>query len=114
MGQVEQLLGELAPARSPASKTPESEAWREFQLFEFNTAPAPVEQSWRARSVREINRIAVHNQWGDEVAAWLDRWEAYSLADLADEPLGQLLERMRHLQDCLHNGGFSPDAPHAS
>lgn len=65
-------------------------------------APPPLNQSPRARAMREINRIAAWRRWGDEVARWLDRAGVEALADLDDEQLEGLRDHMRRLEDCGH------------
>jgi len=112
------VLAEIAATSRPApapKPTPESEALRAFQVYEFNSVPVGpvVEQTPRARAIREINRIATWYGWPGEITRALDAAAATSLAGLADEELEQLVERMRHLEECVQNGGDAPDAPPA-
>lgn len=110
--QVEDVLAEIAPRREQPD-TAEILAQRAFQLHEFNTALAPIEQSPRARAIREITRIATWYGWGGEVARALDAEHAVALSALSPASLEQLLSRMRQLEECVQNGGDAPDAPPA-
>lgn len=108
-GAVREILRDARPA-----ETPESKARREFALYDFNAAPAPVlEQTPRARAEREIGRIATWYGWAPEIARALDRAGAVSLAGLEEHQVEQLLDRMRQLEDCAQSGLDGPDTPPA-
>jgi hypothetical protein len=108
-GAVREILRDAKPA-----DTAESKARRDFALYDFNAAPAPLlEQTPRARAEREIGRIASWYGWGAEVARALDRAGAASLAGLGDQEIEQLLDRMRQLENCAQEGLDSPDMPPA-
>lgn len=99
--QVEQVLAEVA-TRPRARATGSSEAWQRYQIEQQIQAPDALEQSHRARSVREINRIAASYGWGTEVARALDRAGASYLSDLHDQEVTDLADHMRNLLDCAN------------
>jgi len=109
---VEDVLAEIGVREQPA-EAPEMQATQAFQLYSFNVAHPVLDQSPRARAIREISRIAGQYGWGDEVARVLAAAGAATLPDLDDYPLTWLLERLRQLQECRHFGGYSPDEPPA-
>lgn len=106
------VLATAEPRRTPRP-TPEKQALQAFQLYEFNTEQLVVEQSSRARAVREIERIATWYGWTGEVARALDAAHATCLAMLPEAQLANLADRMLQLENCVQNGGDAPDAPHA-
>lgn len=110
--QVENVLAEIAPRAKPAT-TPEFQALQAFQLYDFNAGHPAIEQTPRARAMREITRIATWYGWTGEIARVLDATGALSLAGLEEESLEELLTRMRLLEECVQNGGDAPDAPPA-
>ena len=113
VARLRSLLSEATEVRKP-ELTPEAQALRAFQLHEFNAAPPLVlDQSPRARSTREIMRIANGYGWTSEVERALDAAGATMLSSLSDLDLEDLLARMRRLEDCVHMAGDSPDAPPA-
>lgn len=114
LAQLRRLIGD-AVGESDEEPAPsmEMQQQRAFQLYEFNVTHPVLDQSPRSRAIREISRIAGQYGWGDEIARVLDAAGASSLPDLDDYPLSWLLERMRQLQECRHNGGYSPDEPPA-
>ena len=112
--QVEQVLAEVAPKVRKTRLTPEAEALRAFQYHETFAPALVVDQTPRARAIREVMRIATWYGWMGEVARSLDRELAASLASLSDEGLDQLVVRMRLLEECAQNGGQAPDAPAAT
>lgn len=79
---------------------------RAYDYWAYNASalgpPPRLDQSPRARAIREINRIAAWRRWGDEVARWLDRSGAESLADLELSDIEALRDHMRRLEDCGH------------
>lgn len=113
VARVRRLLEEAVPAAAPRP-TAESEALKAFSLFEINTAlPHFAEQTPRARSQREIARIANWYGWLAEVDRALDAANVMSIGGLDDAQLEALHARMSLLEDCVQNGGDAPDAPHA-
>lgn len=110
--QVEDVLAEITPRREQPD-TAEILASRAFQLHEFNTATPVVEQSPRARAIREVTRIAAWYGWGDEVVRALDGECVVTLSALSPVGLEQLVARMRQLEECVQNGGDAPDVPPA-
>jgi hypothetical protein len=75
--------------------------------------PADLHQSPRARSEREILRIAAWYNWGPEITRFLDAYSVISLCGLPIEGLNRLLDRMKQLEDCVQMGFDAPDAPPA-
>lgn len=81
-----------------------AEAW---QWYEINQPAAPlcdVDQSPRARNIREINRIAMRHGWGVEVARAVDHAGVSGLLAMNDEQVDELAVHMRHLVDCAESG----------
>ncbi|WP_295936940.1 hypothetical protein [uncultured Xanthomonas sp.] len=111
VGQVEQLLAEIAPRRGDGQ--PKALQDKAFAWYDLNVQLAPLEQSPRARAIREITRLATYHGWGQEVARFLDRNYAPSLPALADDALQALRDHMLRLEDCLHSGAGAPEAPPA-
>lgn len=113
--KVREVLSRAQPLPQLAVAQPEAQAQRAFQLYEFNAGPVlVVEQTPRARAIREIGRItAWHRGLEHEVPRALDAAGVADLASLDDTALDQLLDRMRLLEDNIYNGGDSPDAPAA-
>ena len=116
VSRLRQIMREAIPAQSSPSGLPKSEAAANdaFAYFEAN-APQPivVDQTPEARAIREIMRIANWYGWPGEVTRALDAAGAVSLHSLESSQLQKLLARMRTLEECVQNGGESPDAPPA-
>lgn len=116
-GRLTQLRQLVRDAVSPAREVVESsetKAHRDFRLHEFNAGQAfVVEQTTRARAIREITRIATWYGWPGEMARALDAAGAESLQGLGELELDALVSRMRLLEECVQNGGDAPDAPPA-
>lgn len=73
-----------------------------------------LEQTPRARLIRQITRIA--NRWGwwsAVVEPFLDDSQAPSLADLTQEALETLLERLNRYVDAAHTACDFADCPPA-
>ena len=87
-----------------AKATGSSEAWQRYEIEQQLQAPAPLEQTPRARAIREINRIALRRGWGSEVAKVLDEAGVSYLSELQDHEIEDLAARMRHLVDCAASG----------
>lgn len=109
VGQVRAVIADIREARE-AAPTAETEAWRAFDWNSQLLAPAPLEQTPRARRIREINRIAMKYTWGSEIERALDEAGAASLAALSDDQVEQLVERMRMLVDRAMTGCDAADA----
>lgn len=108
VGKIRNLLSNIS-ARPPAS--PESEAWRTFQVFQSHQAP-PLEQTARARMIRAVNRIAAQFSWGPQaITIFLDTRGAGYIADLSEPQLEDLHERMLAYEDASMNGYGPPDSP---
>lgn len=113
VGQVEQLLAEIAPDMGAQPETKQHKASQDFTWYDLNVQAAPLEQTPRARAIREITRLASYHGWGQEVSRFLDRCEVAALPALPDDDLQALRDHMRRLEDCLHSGAGAPDAPPA-
>lgn len=100
-GRVREILQEARPAAAEqlVGEAPETQLQRAFQLYQFNVGLAPIEQTPRARAEREIHRIALTYNWPGEVARFLDRHGAASLAGLDEDTIDELLAHMRKLLD---------------
>lgn len=111
--RLRQLLSEAVP-RTPEPSPQEAAALKAFAIYEVN-APTPfvLEQTPKARAMREIMRIAGWYQWQGEIERALDTVGATTLGDLQEHELEDLLTRMRLLEDCVQNGTDAPDAPPA-
>jgi len=113
VARLRSLLSEATDVRKP-EPTPEAQALKAFQFYDFNSAPPVVlDQSPRARSMREIMRIARWYGWGGEIDRALDAAGAEMLSSLSDSELERLQARMRNLEDCVHTAGDCPDVPPA-
>lgn len=110
--RVAKLRALLREASESPAPSPEQEARRAYQRYASNEErvffvdPAP-----RAKSIREILRIATTYHWPHEVERALDAAGAMCLTSLNDDDLDALLRRLRQLEDCARNGWDSPDAP---
>lgn len=110
MRELEDALRERAAGRAESGAAPgvqgDANPLRAYDYWAYNAAclaaPPPLDQSPRARAMREINRIAARRRWGDEVARWMDRAAAGRFADLDDAQLEGLRDHMRRLEDCGH------------
>ncbi|MCR6661869.1 MAG: hypothetical protein NVV60_01645 [Luteimonas sp.] len=100
--QVKAVLEEARP-RQPVKGISDSEAWRRFEAEHRLQAPEPLEQSARARRIREINRIALRYGWPQPIAEALDAAGVGALGDLADDQLDDLAGRMHRLVDSALN-----------
>ena len=111
--RIRELLQEATPAKKKDIQ-PESRAMQAFQRFQDHDAHGYIlDQSHRARTYREIVRLATGHGWQSEVDKALDAAQGMSLSSLSDEDLEALLQRLRRLEDCLHSGIGSPDSPPA-
>ena len=112
VARLRQLISEAIVA-VPTSAA-ESTGAAAFQRYEsYMDPPLVVDQSPRARAMRDVNRIARWYGWHGEITRALDAAEASSMLELSAEQLLALQARMRHLEECVQNGGYAPDAPHA-
>lgn len=112
LAQLRRLIEDAAetPASEPALSS-ETQQRRAFQHYEFNTGHPALEQSPRARAIREITRIATWYDWVGEIERALDVAGVTSLPQLNDANLGVLLRRMQQLEECVQTGVGAPDAP---
>lgn len=100
IGQVREVMGEIGATRqAPRPPGLETEAWRAYQWHEAHAAHPPLEQTPRARGIRQINRIALRYGWGQEVARHLDMAGAGALSDLQDYEVEELRAHMEQLVD---------------
>lgn len=91
--QVRAAVADVREARSSGPNL-ESEAWRAFESNAQMLAPAPIEQTERARQVRAINRIAMRYRWEGAIAHFLDTKGVGYVADLSDPQVDDLHGRM--------------------
>lgn len=113
VARLRQLMSE-AVSQQPESSNLELETIRQFRLYDFNAAPAVViDTSPRAKTVREIERIASWYGWGAEIVRHLDHCGATSLPELIDSDVDALLTRLQRLEECVREGLDCPDAPPA-
>jgi hypothetical protein len=109
--RVRSLLREATKKPSRPQSVDEAQQRKAFELYEFNSSPPVLlEQSHRARSEREISRIASWYGWQAEIARALDAGTATCLADLDDDSIDELLTRMRKLEQCVQDGLDPPDS----
>jgi hypothetical protein len=112
VSRLRQLLKEAVPAQPAALTAPESMR-RAFEYYDFNVGLPTVEQTPRARSLREIARIATWYNLGAEVTRALDREGVEVAGELSDAGIETLLERLKHLEDALQAGCDPADIPPA-
>lgn len=93
--------------------TPTERLLRAFDYYEFNTALPIVDQSERARALRDIARISTWYGWGNEITRALDREQVGAAGELSDAALRELLRRMKSLEDSAQCGCDPEDAPPA-
>ena len=114
VSRIRALLDEAVKRKDALARSPEAEARLAYQAYASNDErafyadPAP-----RARSVREILRIAAFYNWPRVVERALDDAGVRSLTSLSDGDLEALLAHMRQLEDCARNALDPPDAPPA-
>lgn len=112
--RLRQILREAVPVQTVPVSTPEAQAWRAFQRYDWNTPAPPIDRSPRARAIRDINRIATWHCWQQEVHRWLENTAADALGELDDAQLQALHEHMKQLENCANDGLGSPFAPAAT
>lgn len=114
VARLRQLMSE-AVSQQPDTGGIELQTIRQFRLYDFNTAPAVLlDTSPRAKTERQIERIAAWYQWGAaEIVRHLDQCGASSLPGLADDDAHALLDRLQRLEECVREGLDCPDAPPA-
>lgn len=114
---IEARIGDEAPPLRPdmrvvkplSAQERASEAWQWYQINMPPADAADIDQSVRARTIREINRIALRYQWGDAVARAVDRAGVRSLYSMTDDQLADTADTMRRLVDCAESGCDLPD-----
>ena len=112
VARIRRLLEESV--REKKQLDAQERAKRAFELYEFNVSLPAVDTSPRARALRTVARIVSWYAWaGPEVARQLDRCGVAAVDDLDDDQVGDLLDRMRQLEDCAQEGLDPPDAPAA-
>lgn len=96
-GHAPPLRTDLRVVRPLTAQERATEAWQWFQINAPAADATDVDQSPRARNIREINRIAMRYQWGSEVARIVDRAGVRSLYSMADDELDEAAMLMRNL-----------------
>ena len=115
VARVRQLLSEAVEAKQALlNNSTEARIRRQFDLHESNVgAPVLIDQSARARALRQIRRIATWYGWQNEIEAALDLAAVSSVEGLGDDQVAALHQRLAGLEDCAQNALDSPDAPPA-
>lgn len=112
VSRLRKIMADALP-NAPVNPAVPHNASHAYQLFQFNQATRQVLQTPRARAEREVVRIAAWYDWSSEVLRAMDRAEASTLSQLDDLELHSLLEHLRQLEDCVHQGFDSPLSPPA-
>jgi len=82
-------MADIVAANRKPAESRETLALQAFQYYEFNTNQGPVlEQTRRARALREVERIVSWYGWQRELTRAMDAAEAVTLAGPAPEPDG--------------------------
>lgn len=102
-----------APAAVSTLPSPDAQRMRAFEYYEFNVGLPVVEQTHRARALREIARIATWYGWGAEVTRALDAEGVAAAGELSDDGIEKLVTRMKALEDCAQSGCDPDDMPSA-
>lgn len=107
-------MADIVAAGKKQAESRETLALQRFHYYEFNSYQGPVlDQTRRARAMREIERIATWYGWEREIARAMDAAQVMVLADMDEEALYALKARLRTLEDNVQHGLDSPDAPPA-
>ena len=112
VAMMESKMGSAMPAkradlrvvRPMSAQELATEAWQWAQQHTPTADYMDVDQSPRARDIREINRIALRHGWGRAVSDAVDRAKAGGLSDMRDDDLAALVQHMHHLVDCAETG----------
>jgi cell division inhibitor SulA len=117
--RLRQLLSEARPvAPEPAATALDDPAvaamQRAFEYHEFNVGLPVLEQTPRARKLREITRIATWRGWQSAVSRALDEAGVNSAGELSDEAVDQLHERMVGFELSAQTGCDPSDGLHAA
>lgn len=75
---------------------------------------APIDVSWRAKTMRSIYRIADSYGWRDAITMFLETKGVESIIDLSDPQLEDLMGRMHGYVDAAEIGASLPDCLPAS
>ena len=109
VARLRQLMREAIPVEAPRPTAADTAA-QAFAYYAYNTA-APLEQNPRARTERNINRIASWYGLVPEITRALDAAQVCTMQDLDDDALEVLAARMQQLEQCMQDGLDSPDSP---
>lgn len=104
VARLRQLMSEAVPQQTrPVVAIPAN--------FAGFTEVTPIDQSPRARKMRRILRMAETNQWPQIIEDALDEAQVTCLAQMSDEDLETLLQRLNEFEDCMilcGDSNFSP------
>lgn len=90
-------------ASSPPT-SPDAQRMRAFEYYEFHVGLPVVEQSDRARALREIARISTWRGWAVEVTRAMDRESVGAVGELSDASVFKLCARLKALEDAASMG----------
>jgi hypothetical protein len=110
--RLRQLLSEAVPIEAPKSLG-EQDAWRRWHAHAENDPLPCMDTSYRAKRIRDINRIAISYGWAREIQHFLDRQDAAGIASLDDDGIELLHDRMTALEGCVQAGCDPPEMPPA-
>jgi hypothetical protein len=94
------LRPDLKVVRPLTARERATEAWQWHDANSQIANFSDIDQSPRARNIREINRIAMRRGWAGEVARVVDAARATSLDAMDDDAIEGVVQHMRHLVDC--------------
>jgi hypothetical protein len=107
VARIRELLRDATPKKRPAPD-PSEQMRRAFEYYEFNVGLPVVEQTPRARAMREIARISTWYGWTTEITRALDAEGVNATGELSDSAIETLLERMQSLLAAAQ-AGCDPD-----
>jgi hypothetical protein len=113
VSRIRELLKDATPVRAPTAPSLDENRLRAFEYYEFNVSLPVVQQSPRARALREIARISTWYGLGAEVTRYLDRESVEVAGELSDDAVDALLSRLRQLEDAIQSGCDPADSPPA-
>jgi hypothetical protein len=115
VSRLRQIIADAVPIPQPdpTATTGEADAWRRYAVFAANEPLPAADDSYRAKSIRKINRLAIYFGWAAEIQKFLDEHDASSISALADDQVDSLLHHMLALEDCMREGCDPPDMPAA-
>ena len=107
--KVEAIRRLLADASAKPRKV-KNELAHQSMVAEITAHDLVLDQSPKARKLREIFRIANLYGWQLEIEKAMDDAHVILITHMSDEKIEALHHRLLHLKDCLDCGGSSPDS----